>query len=79
MENDVSFCIFHYLYHSIRAKKRHSRLKSPQKVRQKFNAKIVQAAERVCWQLARGIYSKYASAANLLLNFTAEWDMLCLK
>lgn len=51
----------------------------PSKVRQKFNAKIVQAAERVCWQLARGIYSKYASAANLLLNFTAEWDMLCLK
>ena len=48
MENDVSFCIFHYLYHSIRAKKRHSRLKSPQKVRQKFNAKIVQAAERAC-------------------------------
>jgi hypothetical protein len=54
-------------------------LKCPKKVRQKFNAKIVQAAERVCWQLARGIYSKYASAANLLLNFTAEWDMLCLK
>ena len=51
----------------------------PPKVRQKFNAKIVQAAERVCWQLARGIYSKYASAANLLLNFTAEWDILCLK
>ena len=55
------------------------KLKCPKKVRQKFNAKIVQAAERVCWQLARGIYSKYASAANLLLNFTAEWDMLCLK
>lgn len=54
-------------------------MKCPKKVRQKFNAKIVQAAERVCWQLARGIYSKYASAANLLLNFTAEWDMLCLK
>ena len=36
MENDVSFCIFHYLYHSIRAKKRHSRLKCPQKVRQKL-------------------------------------------
>ena len=51
----------------------------PPKVRQKFNAKIVQAAERACWQLARGIYSKYASAANLLLNFTAEWDILCLK
>ena len=24
MENDVSFCIFHCLQHSIRAKKRHS-------------------------------------------------------
>ena len=28
-------------------------MKCPKKVRQKFNAKIVQAAERVCWQLAR--------------------------
>ena len=54
-------------------------MKCPQKVRQKFNAKIVQAAERVCCLLARGIYSKYASAANLLLNFTAEGDILCLK
>ena len=41
----------------------------------------------VCWQSARGIYSKYMGshisknmyAANLLLNFTAEWDILCLK
>ena len=31
-------------------------MKCPQK--DKFNAKIVQAAERVCWQSARGIYSK---------------------
>ena len=54
-------------------------MKCPKKVRQKFNAKIVQAAERACCLLAIGIYSKYASAENLLLNFTAEWDMLCLK
>ena len=43
----------------------------------------------VYWQSARGIYSKayrvvssaFSSvfAANLLLNFTAELDILCLK
>ena len=43
----------------------------------------------VCWQLARGFYSKAnridrdssinAQAVNLLLNFTAEWGILCLN
>ena len=40
MENDVSFCIFHYLYHSIRAKKRHSRLKCPQKLDKNSTQKL---------------------------------------
>jgi len=34
MENDVSFCIFHCLQHSIKVKKRHSRLNSTPFVRQ---------------------------------------------